>query len=411
MLRKFLSDLIRPSGMNTAVGVGYSGLMSSFMSSVDQPVTDFDALRGVYDDMSTKDETIMTGLGFLTGNVVNKIGEYINEDERVAQLVRDSTEALKGTIEKFRRNLYSMTFAQGYGVAEKTYVEKDGRWLLSSLTQLPSTSCRFIMGKMPDNSVQVVKVQQTVSGGEKKIPAYKCIISTYGRSTEVYGDSMLKPCYRWYRFKEFIPKFWAVGLDRYGTPIIHGKANDPEPLRQALGDMHTRGWLATTMDAEFKILAGNSADMSDSFSQALNACNKMIYRSMFLPSLLEGGESGGSYALGDIHWQMFNDMTLQLAKDYAEMELEQLWRPLIEYNFGPQEQYGELPVSDSLSSDEKNKLADVFQKMITVGVFDELADNEWMRDMLRVPQLDRKKLQEAEKWESSLREPETEPQE
>ena len=407
--------------MRTAAGIGYNGLIMGLFNNLDQPVQNFDQLREIYDDMITKDETIMTGLGFLAGSVVSKIGAYVHEDERLQDLVLASMEKIKGTIEKFRRSIISTTFAHGYSVAEFTFAEDAGRWLVSSIIPLPPATCKFIMGRMPDNSVQVAKVQQNINGQENKIPAHKCVVTTHGRATEIYGDSILKPCYPWYKFKSYIPKFWAVGLDRYGTPIIHGRCNQIEALGEALQHMHTRGWIATTKDAEIEILtAPGSGGVGDSFPAALNMCNKLIYRSMFLPSLLESGESGGSYALGEVHWKMFNDMTLQFAKDYAETELEQLWRPLNDYHFGPQEDYGELSVSDSLSSEDKNILADVFQKMIGSGVLDEYADNEWMRDMLRVPNLDADKIREmesrgreegAEKWESQKREGATEPRE
>jgi phage gp29-like protein len=408
----------KQAGMNTALGVGYNGLLMGLFNNLDQPVQNFDQLQEVYGDMITRDETIMTGLGFLAGNVVNKIGAYVHEDGRIQELVSASLQKINGVIEKFRRDIISAAFAHGYSVAEFTFAEDAGRWLLSSLIPLPPATCKFVMGKMPDNSVRVASVQQNISGQENKIPAYKCVIATNGRASEVYGDSILKPCYPWYKFKSYIPKFWAVGLDRYGTPIIHGKSNQIEALGKALQNLHTQGWIATTTDTQIELLAApaNSGGMSDSFPKAINMCNKLIYRSMFLPSLLESGEDGGSYALGDVHWKMFNDMTLQFAKDYAETELEQLWRPLIEYNYGPQENYGELPVSDSLSSEDKNVLADVFQKMIGSGVLDEYADNEWIRDMLRVPKLDEGKLpemdlREAKEWESRKPGSGTKPQE
>ena len=74
----------------------------------------------------------------------------------------------------------------------------------------------------------------------------------------------------------------------------------------------------------------------------------MIYRAMFLPSLLGSGENGGSYSLGQIHFELFNATAAALAEDYIDVELEMLWRPIIEWNFGPQENYGDFMITDAM---------------------------------------------------------------
>ena len=114
----------------------------------------------------------------------------------------------------------------------------------------------------------------------------------------------------------------------------------------------------------------------------------MIYRAMFLPSLLSGGENGGSYSLGKVHLELFNATAAALAEDYIDVEIEQLWRPLIEWNFGPQEDYGTFAINDDIPSEEKKTISEMLLNLTNAGVVDPESDRAWMREILGLPELE-----------------------
>ena len=114
----------------------------------------------------------------------------------------------------------------------------------------------------------------------------------------------------------------------------------------------------------------------------------MMYRAMFLPSLLGSGENGGSYSLGQVHFELFNATAAALAEDYIDAELEQLWRSLIEWNFGKQENYGNFVINDTTPINEKVSLSSMFMNLAQVGMLDIESDRNLVREMLGLPELD-----------------------
>jgi phage gp29-like protein len=114
----------------------------------------------------------------------------------------------------------------------------------------------------------------------------------------------------------------------------------------------------------------------------------MIYRCLFLPSLMGSGEQGGSYSLGQVHFEMFQTAVAWQARVMAENELEQLWRPLIEWNFGVQESYGTLPLVDITTPEEKKAMAETFLNCVNTGFVDPASDADWMREQLGFPSIE-----------------------
>ena len=375
-----------------SVGYGYSNILSQLLMALDRPVTNSDEFRNYYKQMISNDETIGTGLEYLTGRIVSRIGEYSHENEKIKELVDRSIESIKGTLIDIRRAIIRDSFAYGYGVGEFTVKSENSQWLLSSIQILDPTSIQFRMEKFDDNSYGVGAVVQKGGMGEDiEIPAKKCVIKTYGDNSTPYGRSLLSRCYRWWSLKRAIPKFFGVALERFSTPIIHGKASDSKTkkeLNEALQNLESRAWLVTDEKTEINSIFSPSSTISQGYKTAIELCDKMIYRAIFLPSLLGAGENGGSYSLGQVHFELFDATARALAEDYIDAEIEQLWRPLIEWNFGQQENYGEFMLTDSMSSAEKVTLSGMLLNLANIGIVDPESDRKWIREMLDLPDVE-----------------------
>lgn len=128
--------------------------------------------------------------------------------------------------------------------------------------------------------------------------------------------------------------------------------------------------------------------MNGGYIAAQEQCDKMMYRAMFLPSLLGGGENGGSYSLGQVHYELFSATAAALAEDYIDTELEQLWRPIIEWNFGEQENYGSFMVKDETPISEKLAMSSMLLNLAQAGVIFPDSDREWIRETLGLPDME-----------------------
>ena len=374
-----------------SLGYGFSKILNELMTALERPILNSDDFRSYYKQMLSDDETIGTGMEYLTGRIVSRIGAYTHEDERIKELVDRSIESIKGTLTEVRRGILRDSFAYGYGVGEYTLKSEGGKWILSSIQILDPTSVDFKMTRQADNSYSVGAVVQKASFEEIEIPAVKCIIKTYGDNMTPYGKSLLRRCYRWWSFKRAIPKLWSVALERFGTPMLHGKTEDrnlKKELEAAFSNIYSNAHLVTDTKTEISAVYSPNSAISSGYLTALELCDKMIYRAMFLPSLLGSGENGGSYSLGQVHLELFNATAAALAEDYADTELECLWRPLIEWNYGTQENYGSFLINDAMPSSEKLTLSSMMLNLAGAGVLSPESDREWMREMLGLPDVE-----------------------
>ena len=374
-----------------SVGYGYSSIVNDLMTALDRAITNSDEFRTYYKQMLSDDETIGTGLEYLTGRVVSRIGTYSHEKEEIKELVDRSIESIRGTLTDARRGILRDSFAYGYGVGEFTVKNEGGKWILSSIQILDPTSIEFKMEKFSDNSYGVGTVVQDTGTEEVEIPAGKCIIKTYGDSTTPYGKSLLRRCYRWWSFKKSIPKMWAVALERYGTPMLFGRTDnreDRKKLEAVFSNLYSNSHLVTDTKTEIQTLYTPGGGIGNGYMTALDQCDKMMYRAMFLPSLLGSGENGGSYSLGQVHSELFNATAAALAEDYIDTELEQLWRPLIEWNFGPQDNYGDFMIMDAMPIGEKAAMSSMYLTLAQTGILAPESDRKWVRESLGLPDME-----------------------
>ena len=141
--------------------------------------------------------------------------------------------------------------------------------------------------------------------------------------------------------------------------------------------------------------------MSGGYIAAQEQCDKMMYRAMFLPSLLGSGENGGSYSLGQVHFELFNATAAALAEDYIDTELEQ-WRPIIEWNFGEQEDYGSFMINDETPMNEKLAMSNMLLNLAQAGVIFPDSDREWIRESLGLPEMEEGAVSPEWQLENSL---------
>ena len=374
-----------------SLGYGFSKIVNDLLTALDRPIRNSDEFRNYYKEMLSNDETISTGMEYLTGRVVSRIGAYTHEDEKIKELVDRSIENIRGTMIEIRRGILRDSFAYGFGVGEFTLKSEGNQWILSSIQILDPTSIEFKMTQYEDKSYGLGSVVQKASFDEIEIPAGKCIIKTYGDNSTPYGRGLLRRCYRWWSFKKAIPKLWAVALERFGTPMLQGKTNDRKMRKEleiAFSNIYSNPHFVTDTETTIQTIFTPSNSISGGFQTALELCDKMMYRAMFLPSLIGSGENGGSYSLGQVHLELFNATAAALAEDYADTELEMLWRPIIEWNFGEQKNYGSFLINDDMPSSEKLTLSNMLLNLANAGVIAPESDRDWMREMLKLPELE-----------------------
>lgn len=244
-----------------------------------------------------------------------------------------------------------------------------------------------------------------------KIPRQKVIHyanDAEGKFDNPYGRSVLRSAYKHWIMKDAVLQMTAVALARKGTPLTvvfydsHASVKDEnatatsapinagKAIKTSFDKVSTDsviyvpGKKGTTYDFE-KIDNTANAEM---FVGVLDFLNKSITRSLLIPALIfTTGDGSGSWALGDIHSRVWEDILDAENEAPGQVILDQLVREMIAYNFPrsawEKDGLGEFTKRE-FSLDEKEKMMNVFDKGIEKGVIDkdDLKDLNHMRDGL-----------------------------
>ena len=384
-----------------------SQLATSF-KLFDNAIINPDAVRlSEYEKMLDTDETVAQGFDFLVLGVLIKLGEYEHKDQVIKDFINSQFEQMNCSLYQVCQEILSAIWA-GFSVTEINYKLSDGKVGLDNLATYHPTTLYFNVddkGRLMDPAVK----QMMLTGNTVDIPKKKCIIYTHDkRFGNPYGRSSFRRVYKNWVLKDPILKMWARALDRFGTPLLvamvpDGEINDPDAsgkkiaqidyVIRLLKDIQNQTALAmTTPNGDNKsgvsAVAGGSAGTGEAFNSAVGYLNKMIYRGLLLPSLVgDEGERSGSYSLGSMHMVTFQSVLDSIYSNLTETLLEQLVRRLIEYNFGPQDDYGSFP-QRKVSESDKKLLAEVFGQMVDKGFLDPdvQADFDYVRTMLDMPE-------------------------
>lgn len=329
-----------------------------------------------YREMVNDDPTITACLEFVSLAVVSKLGDYQNENKEIEDFIRQNFERIDGSFIDTCKGLMSFLWA-GYSVAEIVTEILDDKIYLHSLPLLPPENIKFHIDEDTDSlsygSIDTV-IQNPGSLSETKIPANKCLIvkNSYPGEMEQnpYGASRLRCILPNYRKKAEAEQNWSYALGRYGSPILLYELENPNlkvkdtktnkiitAFEQASEQVNSQGELKGVVT-----IKGNGLQMiyppsgiGSSFKESCEYHNRLIMRGLLIPSLLFDNGDTGSYSLGQEHYKLFDVSLEAIVSLLTEAILEQLVRPLVEWNFGEQDSYGEFEIK-ATSLDTREKL-------------------------------------------------------
>ena len=340
------------------------------------------------------DETVSACLDFIQLAISSRIGEYCHEDEQIQEFIRLNFEMLDGSINSVYKSLLSMLWA-GFACLEINTQFSGSKLWLYSLDEIPAESVFFHICQ-DKGSLDYAKIDAIVQNyglpNETHIPVDKCIyikndmpgVSAYNP----YGVSRVKCIYNVLENKTKLLKDWAFALEKYGSPIIKyqldngtRKVINPDyphrstekqitaqecAARQIRQQDQLKGWIYETGDNIDLLFPPGS--IGDSFKIAVDYYNRMIMRGLLIPSLVMDNGDVGSYSLGTKHFELWQMSIDALTTNITETLLEQLIRPLIIYNFGVVDNFGEFQLNET--REEISAWADTYSKISQLGIID-----------------------------------------
>ena len=340
------------------------------------------------------DETVSACLDFIQLAISARIGEYCHEDQEIQEFIRLNFEMLDGSINSVYKSLLSMLWA-GFACLEINTQFSGSKLWLYSLDEIPAESIFFHINQERGdlNYAQVDGIIQNYClPNEVKIPVEKCIYIKNDapgvNSYNPYGVSRIKCIYNVLQNKFKLLKDWAFSLEKYGSPIIkyqldngNRKVINPDyphksteknitaqecAARQIRQQDQLKGWIYETGDNID--LAFPPGSIGDSFKIAVDYYNRMIMRGLLIPSLVMDNGDVGSYSLGTKHFELWQMSIDAITTNITETLLEQLIRPLIIYNFGIVDNFGEFQLNET--REEIGAWADTYSKIAQLGIID-----------------------------------------
>ena len=351
----------------------------------------FPATRASLEDLkkSFRDEEVSNARDFLKYVVMQLIGidNYTNPDEKKQELVRKAFENMDGSFYSHCSDLLDKGIHYGFSVAQDVYDVKDGDFLLGWMVNYDSSEISFKVAKNKRNKEFISKVKK----GDKEMEAHNFVIYQYGDLSNVYGYGRGNHVQKWYRIKLLCVKMWPIFIQKFTLPTILAKA------KEDVGAFFkkVKRWLFNNVFSvdlekgqEIELIERKAGvDSSSIYEKCIEFCNKMIYKSFFMLSLLSGGESGGSYALGEKHFSLFLQAAQEIAKDFADnILISQIVAKLLDYNFGECGDYGKFVPSKSLSIEQKKQWAETLYRLVTMGTIDGVRDAYWIRKDFELPE-------------------------
>lgn len=222
---------------------------------------------------------------------------------------------------------------------------------------------------------------------EKAVPSDMCF--WYANDMEngnLYGKSMLKNVYKSWWFSEKIHTFSNRYYERFGEPLVVGRAPTAAKVKDSSGKVQSAQELMNsvigairshssvqlpsdrhveTKEYNYDLQYLESQMRGFDFENYLARLDMEIARGLFLPELVFGGSKGGSYALGSAQIQTFYTNLMGIMDNIVDYVNLYLLPQLIEYNF--QKSKTASFTYQPLSVDQKKNINDMIQTLIKVG--------------------------------------------
>lgn len=330
------------------------------------------------------------------------------EDEELAEFVEHVFSAMEGTIEDVVRSILS-AYDYGFSLHEKvyTYLEDGpfkGKIGIQAIKQKSPTRILFKTDEygnlLPDGIVQV-----QATGELRAMPTEKFIRHTYQKEFDnFYGESDLRAAYRFWFLKVNFFRYWGMYLERFGIPLAIGKSStttlapaDQEKFRKLVANLQAGMSAVLPKDLEIEFKEAARTDRG-TFQQAIDACDTRIARAVLMPTLLglSAGQKEGSLARSQTEESTFDMVLGGDSRAVQDVVNEQLVRPLVDMNYGKQEEYPKFCFKPMREDDKKafvTAWADAVSKQAATSTTE---TDKHVRSLLGFPEMTPEEEKDAE---------------
>lgn len=260
-------------------GTPIPALLNQFYKFVQNPST---VSVETFKRMVDTDDTIGSGIDFLTTCLAARIGRYEHPNKEIEEWVNKALEGISGGFTNALKELLGASWA-GFAVQEKVWGNDEHLgFVIKKLVTLPPSTLLFETERTgeltPDGILQYqrnynpaqmgygganlfgfsgrgavndpyarfgdmafpIRAANSYTYQSIRIPVEKCVHYAFdaaGKMGNPYGRSLLRRAYKWYVMKDGFLQMLSVALDRKGTPLTvvfadpNTTVNDPSKMQ------------------------------------------------------------------------------------------------------------------------------------------------------------------------------------
>ncbi|MBC7328967.1 DUF935 family protein [bacterium] len=334
----------------------------------------------IYWQMYRTDPTVKAGIEFIRLSILSRLAGYQNSSyPRVEEFVKFALQKMEGSLWDVVQDLLSALWA-GFAIAEVTYKELDGKIIWKKIKVLNPTSI-YPDGLEINDKGEILRIVQRIGTEKIELSLKRCIIWSFSSEfNNPWGNSLLRPAYSPWLMKQLLIRLWNTHLERQATPFgvvalpqaemnvwcpVHQREERYiEAMKHIMEDLHNRNSLIYAGGAEvrFERLEGKG----ELFESAIRYYDNQILRALLIPSLLVAEGEYGTRAQAMVHQEAFQMMLSGIIRELKAVLDEQMFRPLIEKNFGELDDWGGVLFKPFADSDYAI-WADVLTKLTNAG--------------------------------------------
>jgi len=343
----------------------------------------------VYEEMLQLSTICRQALRFTKNSIISLIDDYQNDDEVIQAGVRWSLNEMQGTWRNVLSNALDAIWF-GFNVQELVWealaTPREGvSWTFSKVKSTPPPSW-YPGGLVTDDYGNLKKLLQwKKTESEVELPLNKSVHWAFEGRGNVWGNPCARTAHFWYSTRRDTVEMWLIAMERLAAPIVvdlemQGDVKGPDGLEVSNVEFSGQQWEKLSSGGVMVRQAAYDRDLdhvfpdikmlgSGGWEEQFKAYADYAGREMFMavgvPPLLQMEPQHASRAQSESIASLTQLMLLPTAEMFVEDVLvDQIVRPLVDYNWGPQDNYGKFPIE--LPVDEE-QVASIVREMSQAG--------------------------------------------
>lgn len=302
--------------------------------------------------------------------MLSYLQEFSHEDKTIELAIRTQIKNIPGSFKTYQSQMASSIYC-GFSVTEKWHKVKARRAELSGLNWIDP---RYVKFTLRDD----LSLETRFKKGDLDIELTDFIHlkneSMFNVGNNPAGIATLDRAVPFWEQYRLVMLAMAIAAQRQATPLLVGRSNagTAEAAKIMLEKLEqARNSGVMVIDILDEILAIAQQTDGNFFVAVLRLLRQGILMSFLIPETILGqGESGsGDSNLNSGHTEILRMTSRTEAGIFGEELIEQLFRPIIEFNYGNIGNWGEFPLRIDEPRDP-NGLITALQKTVEASILD-----------------------------------------